>query len=118
MTKAFSLEGRAALVAHIENGTVAGVPLADLADQTARDRAYTALESAGLVPQAATDDEATAALAAHRLLPAKTAEYYWVIPARKSAHSMARFPSLVWAEQSPAQQYPAGPMEYLFKGAS
>ena len=57
---------RAALVAHVDNGTVAGVPLADLADQTARDRAYAALEIAGLVPQAATDDQATAALAAHR----------------------------------------------------
>ena len=59
-------DGRTALVAHIENGTVAGVALADLADQAARDPAHTALESAGLVPQAATDDEATAALAALR----------------------------------------------------
>ena len=59
-------DGRTALVAHIENGAVAGVALADLADQAARDSAHTALESAGLVPQAATDDEATAALAALR----------------------------------------------------
>jgi urea transport system permease protein len=57
---------RAALVANLSDGEVAGVPLADLATQAGRDRAYTALESAGTVPQAATDDEAAAALAAHR----------------------------------------------------
>ena len=41
------------------------MPLADLNTQAARDRAYTALEAAGTVPHAATDDEAAAALAAH-----------------------------------------------------
>ncbi len=56
---------RAALVANIVDGTVGGIPVADLNDQTARDRAYTALEVAGTVPTAATDDEVTAALAAH-----------------------------------------------------
>jgi urea transport system permease protein len=57
---------RAALVANLENGMVGGVALADLNTQAARDRAYTALEVAGTVPVAATDDEAAAALAAHR----------------------------------------------------
>lgn len=57
---------RTALVANLSGGAVGGIALADLANQTARDRAYTALETAGTVPQAATDDEAAAALAAHR----------------------------------------------------
>lgn len=61
-------EQKAALVAHIKGGTVAGFPLADLARQDARDRAYTALETAGSVPVAATADEVTAAVAAHRFL--------------------------------------------------
>ncbi|MBI1172566.1 urea ABC transporter permease subunit UrtB [bacterium] len=55
-----------ALAAHIEGGMVAGIPLADLARNAARDRAYTALEAAGQVPAAATDDEVAAAVAAHR----------------------------------------------------
>ena len=58
-------EQRAALVANIVDGKVAGVPVAELNTQAARDRAYTALEAAGVVPVAATDDEAKAALAAH-----------------------------------------------------
>lgn len=57
---------RAALEAHLKDGMVGGVALADLNLQSARDRAYTALELAGTVPTAATDDEAKAALAAHR----------------------------------------------------
>jgi urea transport system permease protein len=56
---------RAALVANILDGSVGGIPLAELNSQAARDRAYTALEAAGTVPVAATDDEAAAALAAH-----------------------------------------------------
>lgn len=56
---------RAALVANMVDGKVGGVALADLNTQAARDRAYTALEAAGSVPQAATDDEAASALAAH-----------------------------------------------------
>ena len=56
---------RAALAAHIVDGTVGGVPLAALSAQSERDRAYTALEAAGTVPTAATDDEVTVALAAH-----------------------------------------------------
>jgi urea transport system permease protein len=58
-------EQRAALVANIVGDTVGGVPVAELDSQPARDRAYTALEVAGTVPTAATDDEVTAALAAH-----------------------------------------------------
>jgi urea transport system permease protein len=56
---------RSALAANILDGTVGGIPLAELDNQPARDRAYTALEAAGTVPVAATDDEAAAALAAH-----------------------------------------------------
>lgn len=59
-------EQRAALVANIVNGTVGGVPVAELDTQAARDRAYTALEASGAVPVAATDDEAAKALAAHQ----------------------------------------------------
>jgi urea transport system permease protein len=57
---------KAALEAHIVNGAVGGVPLASLSDPQARERAYTALETAGTVPTAATDSEVTAAVAAHR----------------------------------------------------
>lgn len=57
---------RTALAAHIADGKVGGIPLAELATQEARDRAYTALEAAGAVPVAATQDEADAILAAHR----------------------------------------------------
>ncbi|WP_417279291.1 urea ABC transporter permease subunit UrtB [Celeribacter sp.] len=43
-------ERKAALETHIENGAVAGVPLADLNTQEARDRAYTVLAQEGVVP--------------------------------------------------------------------
>ncbi|MFN3969757.1 MAG: urea ABC transporter permease subunit UrtB [Gemmobacter sp.] len=59
-------EQRAALIANIENGAVAGIPLADLGTQAARDRAYTALEAAGRVPVAATSDEVAATIASYR----------------------------------------------------
>lgn len=59
-------EARAALLANIVDGAVGGVPVADLGTQAARERAYTALETAGTVPQAATDAEVEAAIAAHR----------------------------------------------------
>jgi urea transport system permease protein len=55
---------RTALLSNLQDGMVGGVPVADLDTQEARDRAYTALEASGAVPVAATDDEATAALAA------------------------------------------------------
>ena len=59
---------RAALLANIENGAVGGIVVADLNTQTARDRAYTALETAGKVPVATTEDEVAIALAQHQFL--------------------------------------------------
>lgn len=59
-------EARAALLANIVDGAVAGIPVSDLGTQANRDRAYTALEAAGTVPPAATDAEVAAAIAAHR----------------------------------------------------
>jgi urea transport system permease protein len=60
------IQQREALVANIENGAVGGIPLADLGNQAARDRAYTALEVAGRVPVAATSDEVAATIASYR----------------------------------------------------
>ncbi len=61
---------RAALVANLaaslEGGQVGGVPVSDLADPAARDRAYNALEAAGKVPPAATDAEVAQAVADHQ----------------------------------------------------
>ncbi|MGO4851621.1 urea ABC transporter permease subunit UrtB [Phaeovulum sp. W22_SRMD_FR3] len=59
---------RASLLAHVDNGKIAGIPLAEMDNQATRDAAYTALETAGLAPSAATEDEVTAALAAHKFL--------------------------------------------------
>lgn len=53
---------RAALLANLMHGFVGGVPVADLNSQTARDRAYTALEAQGVVRVAATEDEIAATL--------------------------------------------------------
>lgn len=61
-------DSRAALAANLQDGMVGGVPLADLSSQAARDRAYTALEAAGVVPTAATDDEVAIAVANHRFV--------------------------------------------------
>ncbi|MES2844070.1 MAG: urea ABC transporter permease subunit UrtB [Pseudomonadota bacterium] len=61
-------DARAALAANLVGGMVGGVPLANLNTQAARDRAYTALEQAGTVSLAATDDEVSAAVAAHRFV--------------------------------------------------
>ncbi|WP_445942047.1 urea ABC transporter permease subunit UrtB [Pseudotabrizicola sp. L79] len=58
-------ELKAALVANIVQDQVAGIPVAQLNTPAARDRAYSALEAAGTVPLAATDDEVSAAVAAH-----------------------------------------------------
>lgn len=58
-------EARKSLEKNIENGQVGGIAVAELASQTARDAAYSALEAAGKVPPAATDAEVAAALAAH-----------------------------------------------------
>jgi urea transport system permease protein len=60
-------EQRAALSANIVAGAVGGVLVADLASHDARNRAYTALEVAGTVPTAATDDEVAAALQSHTI---------------------------------------------------
>ncbi|TJZ93540.1 urea ABC transporter permease subunit UrtB [Paracoccus gahaiensis] len=62
-----SAEQRAALAANLSDGRVGGVPVADLSDPDARDRAYEALEDAGTVPPAATEAEVQAALDAHRV---------------------------------------------------
>ncbi|MDZ4096964.1 MAG: urea ABC transporter permease subunit UrtB [Paracoccaceae bacterium] len=64
---ALTLTGqRSALIANIADGAVAGIPVAQLDTQAARDRAYTALETAGAVQPAATADEITATLAQYR----------------------------------------------------
>lgn len=59
-------EQREALTANIVDGMVGGIPISDLGDQSARDRAYTALEVAGKVPTAATADEIAATVAGYR----------------------------------------------------
>lgn len=56
---------RAALIANIIDGTVAGVPVAALDTEAARLDAYLALARAGTVPTTPTQDEISAALAAH-----------------------------------------------------
>ena len=76
---------RSALIANLKDGMVGGVALADLNQQAARDRAYTALEVAGAVPTAATDDEARAALAAHRFYDVYTEPDAAVTSAAKAA---------------------------------
>ncbi|WP_017998872.1 urea ABC transporter permease subunit UrtB [Paracoccus sp. N5] len=53
---------RQTLAQHIVDGMVGGVPVAQLGDEAARDRAYTALEQQGLVQPAASEAEVTAAL--------------------------------------------------------
>jgi urea transport system permease protein len=57
---------KAALAANLGDGVVGGVPVEQLSDPAARDRAYSALEASGAVPVAATADEVAAAIAAHR----------------------------------------------------
>lgn len=63
---------KAALTANLADGKVAGVPVAELATQSGRARAYEALERAGAVPPAATDAEVAAALKAHVFYDAYT----------------------------------------------
>ncbi|MBC7740103.1 MAG: urea ABC transporter permease subunit UrtB, partial [Candidatus Saccharibacteria bacterium] len=55
-----------ALVANLQDGRVGGVALADLDLQSARDTAYTALETAGTVPTAATEDEVNATIGTYK----------------------------------------------------
>lgn len=57
---------KAALEANIANGQVGGIPVAELADPAARDRAYSTLETQGLAPIAATDSDLATSLAAYR----------------------------------------------------
>ncbi len=57
---------KTALAEHVDGGTVGGVPVADLSDLEARDRAYSTLAAAGLVPPSPTLEERRAAVAAHR----------------------------------------------------
>ncbi|MCU0816681.1 MAG: urea ABC transporter permease subunit UrtB [Cypionkella sp.] len=59
---------KAALVANVEGGMVAGFPVARLNTEEARAAAYSALEAEGRVPPAATEDEVAAAIAAHRFV--------------------------------------------------
>ncbi|WP_081381022.1 urea ABC transporter permease subunit UrtB [Rhodovulum sulfidophilum] len=56
---------RNALADHIEDGTVAGIPLEDLNSETARERAYAALAARGLVPPTATTEQVQATLDGH-----------------------------------------------------
>lgn len=58
-------ERRAALVANVENGAIAGTPVAAMNSEAQRSAAYEALEAAGKVPPAATAEEIAAALSAH-----------------------------------------------------
>ncbi|PZQ95889.1 MAG: urea ABC transporter permease subunit UrtB [Cereibacter sphaeroides] len=55
-------ERREALIANIENGAVAGTPVAALNTEAARATAYEALEDSGKVPPASTEAEVEAAL--------------------------------------------------------
>jgi urea transport system permease protein len=56
---------RAALIANIENGAVAGVPVAQLNNDAAREAAYDALAAAGTVPPRVTAAEEAEAVATH-----------------------------------------------------
>ena len=63
-------DARKALVANLVDGAVGGIKLADLNTQSARNKAYNALEAAGTVPAAATDDEVKTAVASFRFFDA------------------------------------------------
>ncbi|WP_121062171.1 urea ABC transporter permease subunit UrtB [Chachezhania antarctica] len=56
---------RNALIANVENGSVAGIQVADLNTEAARDLAYAELARAGTVEQLATEADVDRALAAH-----------------------------------------------------
>lgn len=81
---------RNALAANIVDGTVSGIPVADLSDPAARDRAYEALEAAGTVPPAATDAEADAALEANRFFETYAEPNGDVTDAARAAHTRAQ----------------------------
>jgi len=54
-----------ALIENITNGKVAGIPVAELADQTVRDKAYNALAEQKLVPALLSKKEQSAVLESH-----------------------------------------------------
>ena len=54
-----------ALIANISNGTVAGISVAEFADQTMRDKAYSKLAEQKLVPALLSEKEQSAILASH-----------------------------------------------------
>ncbi|MBC7280683.1 urea ABC transporter permease subunit UrtB [Hoeflea sp.] len=56
-----------ALIANIQDGAVAGIPVAELVTQEARDRAYLALAASGAVPPLVTQDEQQEAVSSHVL---------------------------------------------------
>ncbi|TKW65579.1 MAG: urea ABC transporter permease subunit UrtB [Paracoccus denitrificans] len=58
-------EQKSALAAHLQDGQVGNIPVANLDSPDARDRAYRALAAAGSVRPAATADEVDAALDSH-----------------------------------------------------
>jgi len=58
-------ERKRALIANIQDGAVADIPVADLVTQEARDRAYLALAAAGAVPPLVSREEQRSAVAAH-----------------------------------------------------
>jgi urea transport system permease protein len=62
------LAERQALAGHIVNDMVGGVPLAELGDEAARERAYSTLEQQGLVQPAASEAEVDDALARFHFL--------------------------------------------------
>lgn len=76
---------RAALEANVVDGKVGGIPVAQLNDPAKRDAAYTALEQAGTVAAAATDDEVAAAVAGHRYADVYTEPDPAVTAAAKAA---------------------------------
>ncbi len=80
-------QARKSLEANIKDGMVGGIPVAQMSDQSARDRAYTMLEQTGLVPPAATEAEVTAALAAHSFADIYTEPDATLTTAAKSALS-------------------------------
>jgi urea transport system permease protein len=81
---------RNALAAHIVAGSVGGVPVADLSDPAARDRAYEALEAAGTVPPAATEAEADAAIEANRFFEVYAEPDSAVTDAARAAQTRAQ----------------------------
>lgn len=83
-------EQRTTLAAHVVDGRVGGVPVADLFDPEARDRAYEALEAAGTLPPAASMVEAEAAIDAHRFFDVYTEPSPEVTEAARAAQTRAQ----------------------------